>query len=258
LFFTSFREAKDLGANIVQADLTENHFYMKILRPDYAQKLDGFKTNLKERRRMRGERGMYRVLEHLDEDGGQYLVPGVSIRNSDVGAGSMSADLFVFDTVCMNGMVFDRAIHQVHLGKQLDVGFISQETRDADDQVTWLKVRDLIRTALGDEEAFLALVNKMQAAAEIPLTDATAAVDTVVKNFGFSDDDKASIMNELLAAGSNTVYGLMTAVTAAGRDKDNYDEGRAFESAGGDILNNPTEFVRVRRGTKATRVPARV
>lgn len=254
LFFTAFREAKDLEAKIVQADLTENNFYMKILRPDYAQKVEAFRTDVWSRKTNRPGGSLYRVLEHLEEDGGQWLVPGVSVRNSDVGSGSLAADLFVFDTICWNGLVHNRAVHQVHLGKQLDVGFISQETRDADDQVTWLKVRDLIRSALGDQDTFLALINKMQAAAETPLENAVEAVDMVVKNFGFSDEDKASIMNELLASGSNTVYGLMTAVTATGRDKENYDSGRQFEMAGGDILNNPTEFVRVKRGTKSTRV----
>jgi len=61
-----------------------------------------------------------------------------------------------------------------------------------------------------------------------------------------------------LATGSNTVYGLLSAVTAVGRDKTNYDEGRRFEEAGGDILANPSEFVRVRRGTRASRVATSV
>lgn len=253
LFFTTFDRAKHLGAKIVQADLTENNFYMKVLRPDYAQKVENFRTDVWARKTNRPGGSLYHVLDHLEEDGGQWLVPGVSISNSDVGSGSLSIDLFIFDTICWNGLVHNRAIHQVHLGKQLDVGVISMETRQLEDQVVFSKINDHLTAALGDEAGFLALVKKLQGAAETPLEEPTAAVDLVVKNFGFSDDDKTSILNELMAAGSPTVYGLITAVTAAGRDKTNYDIGRKFEEAGGDILENPREFVKVRRDTVANR-----
>lgn len=253
LFFATFQEAKSMDAKIVQADLTENNFYMKILRPDYAQKVESFRSDVWARKTNRPGGSLYHVLDHLEEDGGQWLVPGVSVANSDVGSGSLSVDLFVFDTICWNGLVHNRAIHHVHLGKQLDVGIISQETRNLEDQVVFAKIRDHLRAALGDEDAFLTLVKKLQGAAETPLDEPTAAVDLVVKNFGFSDDDKQSILNELMAAGSPTVYGLITAVTAAGRDKGNYDDGRRFEEAGGDILENPREFVKVRRDTLVNR-----
>jgi hypothetical protein len=256
LFFTTFTEAKSMGAKIVQADLTEDNFYMKVLQPDWAERLDGLKTNIKQRRERRIENGhkMYSVLEHLDEEGGQFLIPGVSIKNSDTGNGSLSADLFIFDTSCMNGMVGSRAVHKVHLGKQLEVGFLSQETRDLTDQTVWSEIRDMLRAVLGDRESFLVLVKQLQEASEEVLAEPSEAVDLVVKNFGFDEVERDNIMNELLAAGSNTVYGLLTAVTAVGRDKTNYDDGRRFEEAGGDILANPTEFIRIRRGTKERRV----
>lgn len=253
LFFTTFREAKDMNAHIVQADLTEDNFYMKVLRPNYAQKVENFRTDVWARKTNRPGGSLYHVLDHLEEDGGQWLVPGVNISNSDVGSGSLSVDLFVFDTICWNGLVHNRAVHHVHLGKQLDVGIISQETRNLEDQVVFAKIKDHLRAALGDEGAFLDLVKKLQGAAEVDLADPVEAVDLVVKNFGFSEDDKQDILNELMAAGSPTVYGLITAVTAAGRDKTNYDEGRRFEEAGGDILENPREFVKVRRDTRANR-----
>lgn len=253
LFFTAFKEVKEVGAKIVQADLTEENFYLKILHPEWAQKVEGFRSDVWARKTNRPGGSLYHVLDHLEEDGGQWLVPGSVIKNSDTGNGALSMDLFAFDTICWNGLVHSRNIHQVHLGKQLEVGYLSQETRELEDRTIWSKVRDLIRAAFADKEAFLLLVKKMMNAQEIELENPVGAVDLVVKNFGFSDDDKQDIMNELMAAGSNTVYGLLTAVTAVGRDKPNQDETIRFERAGGDILDDPREFVRVKRFTKAAR-----
>lgn len=255
LFFTAFQEAKEVGANIVQADLTENNFYLKILHPEWAVKVEDFRTNVWARKTNRPGGSLYHVLDHLEEDGGQWLVPGISIRNSDTGYSSLHGELFCFDTICWNGLVHSRTLHQVHLGKQQEVGFVSNETRELEDRAIWSKVRDMIKAGF-NKDKFLELVKKLQNATEIEVAEPMAAVDLVVKNFGFSDDDKQSILNELLAAGSNSVYGLLTAVTAVGRDKTNQDEAIKFERAGGDILEDPHEFVRVKRSQRVNRVKA--
>lgn len=261
LFFTAFDEAKNVGAKIVRADMTETNFYLRLLHPEWATKLDGFKMDMEARRQSRnmGGHSRYSVLEHLDDDdsGGTWLVPGIVVRNSDVGWGSLNAELFVFDLVCSNGLIADRTIHQVHLGQQMEAGYVSNETRELEDKAIWMRVRDLIRASF-DKDQFLALVKKIQGAAEQPLDNAVEAVETVVKNHGFSEDDKANILNELMNAGSNTVYGLMSAVTAVGRDKGDYDEGVKFERAGGDILADPHEFTLVQRHRKATKEVAKV
>lgn len=257
LFFTCFDEVKNVGAKIVQADLTENKFYMKILHPEWAQKLDGFKMDMTARRQSRDNNNgpKYSILDHLDdEDGGSgtWLVPGIVVQNSDVGQGSLHAELFIFDLVCSNGMIGNRTIHQVHLGAQMDLGYVSYETRELEDRAIWSKVRDLVRASF-DQEQFLAYVKKVQAATEIQLADPVEAVNLVVKNHGLDENAQQAILNELMSAGSNTAYGLLSAVTAVGRDKSNYDEGVKFERIGGDILEDPTEFVRVRRSARTAR-----
>jgi hypothetical protein len=252
LFFTAFQEVKEIGAKIVQLDLTENNFYMKMLHPEWAVKVENFRTDVWSRHTNRPGGSLYHVLDHLEEDGGQWLVPGAVISNSDVGYGSLHGELFCFDTICWNGLVHSRTLHQVHLGRQQEVGIYSHETRELEDRVIWSKVRDMIQAGF-DKDRFLELVKRLQKASTEKLEEPTSAVDTVVKNFSFSDDDKQSILNELMATGSPTVYGLLTAVTAVGRDKTNQDEAIKFERAGGDILDNPREFVRVRRERRVNR-----
>lgn len=258
LFFTTFQEVKAVGAKIVQADLTENNFYLRVLHPEWAEKVQGFQMNMKARKDSRNyslNSPRYSILDHLDDDddgGGTYLVPGITVTNSDVGAGSLHCELFIFDLICSNGMIGNRTIHQVHLGKELDIGFISQETRELEDRAIWSKVRDMIRGSF-DRDKFLEYVKRIRASADIVLDNPMAAVETVVKNYGFSEEDQENILNELLNGGSNTVYGLLSAVTATGRDKANHDETIKFERAGGDILDNPSLLVPVRRFTRSAR-----
>lgn len=256
LFFTTYETVKEVGAKIVQADLTEDNFYMKVLHPEWAVKVDGFRTDVWQRKTNRPGGSLYHVIDHLEDDGDQWLVPGLIVSNSDVGAGSLHAELFIFDTICWNGLVHNRTLHQVHLGKRLDEGLlVSNETRELEDRAVWSHVKDMIKVGF-DKENFLDTVKRLQNASEVELEDSVQAVDTVVKNFGFSDEDRQNILNELVSAGSPTVYGLLTAVTAVGRDKENQDETIKFERAGGDILSDPREFVRARRGTRATRAKA--
>lgn len=259
LFFTGYEKAKELGAHVAEVDVTEGHFYMRMVHPEWAEKMTGFRMNMQARRQSRDSAGIgtYRVLEHLDDpdDGGTWLVPGIILRNSDVGKGSLHAELFILDLICGNGMIGPRTIHQVHLGKQLDIGYISEETRKLEDQAIWSHVGDMITESF-NREKFLEMCRKIQDSTTMEITEPLAAVEVVVKNYNLSETDQNDILNELLAAGSNTVYGLLSAVTAVGRNKSDADEATKFERAGGDILDDPRDFVRVRRDRKSSRTPA--
>lgn len=255
LFFTAFKEANELGAKITRADLTENNFYMRFIHPDWATKLSGFRMDMEERRARRNDGGHnpVKALSFLDDGGDStYLVPGIVIRNSDTGHGSMNAELFIFDLVCSNGLIADRTIHEVHLGKQLEAGYVSQETRELEDAAVWSRVRDLIAASF-NEEKFQEIIEQIKNSASITLEAPLAAVETVVRNYSLSDEDKDAILDNLMSGGSNTVYGLISAVTAVGRDKSNYDDAVKYERAGGDILNDPKDFVRVQRHTRSAR-----
>jgi hypothetical protein len=256
LFFTAFQEAKDLGVKIVRADYSETRFYMRILHPEWAERMPSIRMDMNARRKSRDDGGHRKpsVLDHLSDDdgGGSWLVPGVVVQNSDVGYGSLNAELFIQDLTCMNGTIGDRLIHKVHLGGELDLGFVSDETRQLRDQAIWSEVRDMMKMCF-DEDKFKAYMNKFVEAAEIQLENPVEAVNLVVRNNSLDESDQQAILNELMAGGNNSVYGLLSAVTAVGRDKSNYDDGIRFERIGGDILRDPREFIRVRRSARSAR-----
>ncbi len=96
---------------------------------------------------------------------GEHMVFGLAWTNSDFGAGLFGISGFALRLVCLNGMVGESAIKQVHLGSRLpdDLSF-SAETFRKDTDTMASATRDVVRSILG-ERAIRARVEAIQAAA---------------------------------------------------------------------------------------------
>jgi len=224
LFFETYRVVQQVGAEIVRADLTEERFYMRVLHPEWREKVQLLKRN--------GTVGA----------DAEDVVPGTVVSNSEVGRGGLRVEPFMLILICVNGVVMDHKMWQFHLGKKQDLGFLSEETKEAEDKAIWLRVRDTI-TATFDREIFRQMVARMNDAAAAELENPIEAVDNVVAHYGFTDEEKQRILNELISPNrktdpGRTVYGLLNAVTAVGRDQEDYNKGIQFERAGGQLLEN--------------------
>lgn len=235
LFYEAMRIAKEIGAVATRVDLTEERFYLRLLAPDFTERVN-FPG---------GAHGFARPID------GDDLIPGVVVSNSEVGRGGLSVNPFIFNGACSNGAWLDTKLFQVHIGRTLDVGYLTSETIAAEDTSIWLKVRDLIKATF-DKEQFSKMVAQFQNAAGQVLDEPTVAVDAVVKHYGLSDDDKQAILNELIAPKTRendpgrTVYGLLQAITARSHSFENYDEAREYEKIGGDFLTRAPALVAVR------------
>jgi len=160
---------------------------------------------------------------------------GLLIRNSEVGASALRVEPFILRKVCGNGLILQRSLKKIHLGRQtLEIGEInwSDETRELEDRVLWLKVRDIIRSTF-DEEIFESWVRKLRESAEIKLENPIEAVDNIVKLAGLSEEQKQRL---LMHFSEPTKYGLINAVTnLAGETKD-VEKQIELEELGGEIL----------------------
>lgn len=155
--------------------------------------------------------------------GTTWLRPGVVLSNSDVGLGRLKVELCFFDRRCENCMISHPVLDRVHFGRQVESGEV------------WSAVAEMIHDGL-DPSIRGDLTKDVCEAQTRQLADPNEAIDAVVKRYGFSEEDKTNILRELEASGSDTVFGLVQAVTATGRDKASYDDAIEFERAGGDIL----------------------
>lgn len=237
LFFHAFEVAKSCGAEIHTADLSDGWFYMRFIHPEWreiiAQQVDNRRTA---------------VLANPDD----VVIPGCSLRNSEVGQGKLEAAPFIFRIKCLNGMVADDAVTRVHLGRDKAEGvYTSEQTADLSDKLVWSQVSDMVRTTF-DRDRFRELCDVMRGASKDELVAPTEAVDAVVKQYGFSDAQRQAILNELVSPSTDidpgrTVWGLVNAVTSLANDIEEADDAHTVQAIGGHLLQNAAQYVEVRR-----------
>ena len=75
---------------------------------------------------------------------------GVEIKNSEIGAGSLTITSFLLRLTCTNGMTATKALNARHVGKREDAGVLSNEALAADDVAFWLAARDTLRATCSE------------------------------------------------------------------------------------------------------------
>lgn len=233
LFFAGAKKAQQVGAEVSELELSETHFYMKLLHPEWRERIEYQK----------GQGLIGHSTDGIDEDGGDWLVPGVLMRNSEVGLGQFTGEFFIKRLSCMNGMTTDIQLAKRHVGGQHEVGVItSAQTRELMDRLIWSEIDDLVNAAF-DREFFQRYVARLNDAAAEELGRPADAVAAVVQHYGMSDEDKQTILNELMAPSrgldpGRTVWGMMNAITACAREKDDPEEELALMRIGGRLLDD--------------------
>ncbi|MFH1547032.1 MAG: DUF932 domain-containing protein, partial [bacterium] len=212
LLFQALETFKDVGAEIHRADLSETNMYVKAVVP---HTIDEIKA-------------------------GDTVIPGVVMRNSEVGDGAFRVDPFMLRLICTNGMIGESAIKKIHLGAQKESGVIdwSQETRSALDQATWLQVRDTIKSTF-NPATFAKWVDQVRRGTEVPIEDPTLTIDNIVTKFNMNQDLKKDLINHFMTGADPTQWGLANAVTATAKYVQNIDVQVELETIGGKIAVMP-------------------
>lgn len=177
---------------------------------------------------------------------GEEVCAGVFISNSDVGAGALRVEPFIYTLVCTNGMVVPKALgaaalRRIHVGRRVQndgesLSVFRDETLAADDQAFFLAVQDVVRAAV-DEVRFRELIELMRAAAaDLAVADVARAVEVLAQRESLSDGESRSVLQHLAAGGDLSRWGMLSAVTRASQDVDSYDRATELEEVGGKLL----------------------
>ena len=176
---------------------------------------------------------------------GDIVQAGVSLRNSEVGAGAVVIQPFVYRLVCKNGaMVNDSRFRANHVGARITTdeqfaGMLSDEAIAADDHALLLRFRDVLRGML-TQEFFDACVGKMRDATEDRMTgDIPATVNAYAKSVSLSQNEESGVLRHLIEGGDLSRYGLMNAVTRFSQDVEKYDRAHELEVIGGAVIDLP-------------------
>ena len=177
---------------------------------------------------------------------GDVVQAGFVVSNSEVGLGSLRVEPLVFRLVCKNGLICkDLAQKKYHVGRQVNVSddsayeLYSEETLAQDDRAFFMKVQDIVRSAV-DETRFMLTVDKMREATQIPLKhDPVKAVELLADKFQLTENERGDILRQLFMGADNSRYGLVNAVTAASKIAKSYERATDLERIGGEILSLP-------------------
>ena len=206
------------GSQIESCEVTPTHLYLKVVN-----------------RRLKAEVKV-----------GDGVQAGFVVSNSEVGLGILRVEPLVFRLICKNGLICkDMAQKKYHVGRQVNTSYdsayelYSEETLAQDDKTFFLKVQDIVRSAV-DEARFMLTVDKMRKATQIPFKHAPVkAVELLADKFQLTENERGDILRQLFMGADNSRYGLVNAVTAASKIAKSYERATDLERIGGEILALP-------------------
>ncbi|MCC7356231.1 MAG: DUF932 domain-containing protein [Candidatus Doudnabacteria bacterium] len=172
---------------------------------------------------------------------------GLVISSSDVGAGSVRVEPFLFRLVCTNGLISpDSTVRKFHIGKDLasiEATFqeiLSDDTKALNDKAFWATVHDVIKNSMR-QEVFESVVDRLRLAANEPIKNPKLdrVIDLTAQSIKVTNKTiKDQVLTELINGHDLSRWGLINAFTAAAHTTPNidYDTSTELERASGKIL----------------------
>ena len=212
---------------IVSADITETKMYIKVVDPKLKGRVDW------------GEG--HNFGRAADDE----IIWCATISNSEVGAGSLQVSTMTLSSWCSNLMIVGKEFRKYHVGRAIDDtgAYYKDETRQADDRATFLKLRDTVDHAL-TEVAMNDTLAKYNYAAQNDIEgDPVKAVEKLAKRLRTTEKEESSILRHLINGGTLTQWGLANAVTRTAEDACSYDRATELEAAGMTVVElRPSEW----------------
>jgi hypothetical protein len=176
---------------------------------------------------------------------GDVVQAGVVVSNSEVGCGMLSVQPLVYRLVCSNGLIAsDRTLRKTHVGRALDFEegsavVFKDDTLQADDRAFFLRVRDVVETAVS-EATLRAVAEKLRQTRGIPLaSDPVKSVEVLAQRYALTEGERSGVLRSLVEGGEVTGYGLVNAVTRYAQQAEDYDRATELEGLGGRLIELP-------------------
>lgn len=205
--------AAELGAVMADCHLTETMLYVKMVVPH----------------------------ETWEIKAGHHHIRGIVFSNSEVGAGSFSAEPFVMKLLCTNGMIGMDKLARVHLGSKMELGmFISNKTQELEADLVASKLQDIVEGVF-DREKFDSWMELYRETTEVKLRSPADATKNVIQNFKLNENMETDLLNALIGEGDPTQYGLINALTAHAQKVSNNLVRIELEKVAGEISAMPVK-----------------
>jgi hypothetical protein len=176
---------------------------------------------------------------------GDAVQQGITIRNSEVGKGSLAIEDLIWRLSCLNGAIYGNVMRQAHIGgsRRGDVSFAEEitftsETRKLSDKAFWSQAKDAVAQLL-TPESLDRKIEKMKRATKIEIEKPAAAIEMVSDEFNLNEAESDGVLAALIKGGDLTAWGMSNAVTAQAHDIADQDRAYEFEKIGARIIELP-------------------
>ncbi len=167
---------------------------------------------------------------------------GLTITNSEVGAGSLNVEGWIYRLSCSNGLISNSLFKKYHIGKRIEddenYHIWQSDTLQKELEGYQLRLRDVLKNVLTMVN-FEKEVNKIREAAEDKIQNITQTVENVTKRFGLSEKDGSSIIQNMVYEGNSNRWGLINGITRLAQEIENPDKSYSMEKLGGQIIELP-------------------
>lgn len=157
------------------------------------------------------------------KNGDVVIFAGARFSTSDYGDGAVDMRSFLLNGACLNGMVRESVMKQVHLGSKLPDNLrLSQQTYELDTKTTVSAVRDLT-SGLFSRDTLMKKAYEIQGASEIDV-DLNHELNRLTANGSLSKSESGEVQKILMnnnpedgVQGAATLWKLTQAITAHAR-----------------------------------------
>lgn len=158
------------------------------------------------------------------KNGDVVIFAGARFSTSDYGDGAVDMRAFLLNGACLNGMVRESVMKQVHLGSKLPDNLqLSRRTYELDTRTTVSAVRDLTR-GLFSKDSIMRKAIEIQAASEVDV-DFERELKRLTKDGGLLKSEGEAVEKILMnnnpddgVQGGATLWKLTQAITAHARE----------------------------------------
>jgi hypothetical protein len=171
----------------------------------------------------------------------EIIAIGVVLSNSDFGNGALSIRAFILRLACINGVIREEVLRQVHLGGRLDENMIfSKKTYELDTKTMCSAVSDIMTGALGPEKVN-ASIEAVKKASEQKISDVGTLMKQLQKSLLLKSeaDEVKKVFNdggiEQLPLGQS-MYRMSHAISWVAKTAKTPERRLELEQAAGEVM----------------------
>lgn len=227
----SLQACRDAGGVPLYATLTDRHMRLSITTAQVWDRIAQSERNVGT-----GSHHWVNFGRGTDEEPG-WANPIVTVTNSETGDGGLGVSYGILIRRCVNTVIVEQAVRQIHLGSRMDLGLLRQDTAAAEATALRLRIRDAIAAGL-HPATFARIVAAANRAQEQRIEDPRTAAGNVLKAAGVANGEEEidSLMSYFLRDYDQTQWGLSQAVSRYAQDAEDGETVAALEVAAGAVV----------------------